>query len=251
MKKLYLLLALLVGISTVRAAKPSTPVVVISSEVNEDAPHSLQKPTTPLSVVVQPGIFEEIGSIAASREVYPTGDVVAGLLQAALDPAKFLPGTESDADLVLVTHWGEISRNGPQLPVPGKPGSSYSMMRVLMMGRSVKPPFMAPSFASELNAEAKEDRYYLIVSAYDGKALRENKPLLVWQTRLSADSLRNHRKDVWPSMVAAGKSYFGQNLEVPVIDATTETVKLLDGQVAPVNVNQSLTDKLPKKREFL
>ncbi len=125
------------------------------------------------------------------------------------------------------------------------------MMRVLMMGRSVRAPFMGPSLASEIAAEAKEDRYYLLVTAYDAKALEQGKQVMVWQTRLSADSLRNSRMDVWPSLVAAGKSYFGQNLEIPVIDSVTQTVKLEPEKVVLVNVNQSLTEKLPKKREIL
>jgi hypothetical protein len=87
------------------------------------------------------------------------------------------------------------------------------------------------TMATELN----EERYFVILMAYDYQFMRkEKKPKLLWVTRLSLRSPGNNFTDAMPTLALAGADVYGRQLNGLVrvkVPVQSGTVKLHDLQV--------------------
>lgn len=63
--------------------------------------------------------------------------------------------------------------------------------------------------------EAREDRYYAVVSVYDFAALRENAARLLWQVKLSVSSPGVSARDAVPTMLANCGHLLGRDSDTP------------------------------------
>ena len=60
-----------------------------------------------------------------------------------------------------------------------------------------------------------DDRYFVVVSAYDFEAAKEKKKVLLWQAKMSTPSHRVALAEVIPSMITAGGPHFGRETKRP------------------------------------
>ena len=64
----------------------------------------------------------------------------------------------------------------------------------------------------DLIADIENERYYVIISAYDYQmAAREKKKMILWTTRVSVQARGNHFRDSLATMLANAAGQFGQN----------------------------------------
>jgi hypothetical protein len=133
-------------------------------------------------------------------------------------------------DVLLACHHGEVSPRGAQPPVATKTGRqpTRSISSALTVGRGFV-PLLTRSEQAELSIHEYEDLFFLVVTAFDGRALREGREEVLWQTRMSMDSLRSDPQKVWSAMARAGAPHFGRDLSRPSfvhggMDRSSETL---------------------------
>lgn len=74
--------------------------------------------------------------------------------------------------------------------------------------------FFASTTEQTMRSELNEERYFVVLMAYDYQLIRtEKKPKLLWVTRLSIRSPGNNFTEALPALAIAGGDVFGQNLE--------------------------------------
>ena len=62
---------------------------------------------------------------------------------------------------------------------------------------------------------ARDERYFVIVSAYDYAAATQKKKTLLWRAKMSTPSSRVSLAEVLPGMIAAGGPRFGRETRLP------------------------------------
>ena len=66
----------------------------------------------------------------------------------------------------------------------------------------------------DLRVEMQDERYFIILMAYDYEKLRsENERELLWTTRFSVPSIGTNFEDAYPALARAASSYYGTSLE--------------------------------------
>ncbi len=71
----------------------------------------------------------------------------------------------------------------------------------------------AGSYYDDLISDLENERYYVIVSAYDYRLAQEKKPKLLWTTRVSIQAQGNHFDRSVAAMLASASHHFGQNTD--------------------------------------
>jgi hypothetical protein len=65
-----------------------------------------------------------------------------------------------------------------------------------------------------LNAELNEERYFVVLMAYDYQAMKKDKrSKLLWTTRLSVRTAGNNFTEALPVLAQAGSHVFGKQVE--------------------------------------
>jgi hypothetical protein len=95
---------------------------------------------------------------------------------------------------------------------------------------------MASVEEQTMRMELSEDRYFVVLMAYDYQYMKkEKKPKLLWVTRLSMRGPGNNFLEAFPALTLAGGQVYGQNLEgmkrVKVSELPSGNVKLGELQV--------------------
>jgi hypothetical protein len=200
--------------SVIAAVAVSTAVsrdvrVVVSSEVNQSVVARKGDVQTHAVVVNE---FERVGLVPA-RKVPVSGQQIAALVAAAL-PGEVLGqqvAVGATPDVVLAVNWGEVSPAGAQPVVRKKAqGSATTVTQALVFGLGYHP--MVLHDRVEIREELGDDRFFLMLTAYDGEALRAGREEVRWQTRISADSIRNDGQRVWSALAAAAADFAGRDL---------------------------------------
>lgn len=75
---------------------------------------------------------------------------------------------------------------------------------------------MSSADAEAINDAARQDRLYLMISAFDAVALVKKEKKILWRTRVSIDSLRNSLPESLNVMLASAAPYLGRDTERPV-----------------------------------
>ena len=66
----------------------------------------------------------------------------------------------------------------------------------------------------DLRVEMQDERYFIILMAYDYEKLRsENERELLWTTRFSVPSIGTNFEDAYPALARAASAYYGTSLE--------------------------------------
>ena len=120
--------------------------------------------------------------------------------------------------LLLVFYWGAISAefedmsDDPEEPDP-VPLNEKEML-TLVGASPVHNLHMSIERQRVLNAAA-EDRYFVIVTAYDYAAALKKKKTMLWQARMSTPAQGVSMPDVVKSLVDSGAPQFGREMKRP------------------------------------
>lgn len=197
---------LLIAGGTLRSAQESVKVAV-SAAVSREAAEG-ERGTYALAIAG----FDQIGPLAPLDAPIPTTQLAAVVdeaLQAGAVGTKV--GLEASPALVIVCHWGEVHPNGGNLKVRRPTGSPRPLMDALLRGLDNRA--LPRIDRNDYEAAAGRERFFLMVTAYDGHALRDGEVVRLWQTRASADSMDANSVAVWQVLAQASAPHFGQALE--------------------------------------
>ena len=163
--------------------------------------------------------YRESGSLVAGEKSPPDTPVAKLLAKALAAQHYYVMGAKTPAPtLILVFHWGYMN---PQIDDTGDDENPSQVfwnqkeMLALVAGNTLKNVGAFGFERDDILQNIRDDRYFVIVSAYDFAAAKEKKKVLLWQAKMSTPSNRVSLAEVIPSMITAGGPRFGRETKLP------------------------------------
>ncbi len=212
---------------------------LVVAERAKDAPPDLCKPA---SFVAFDGGYIEAGDPQAG-DTPPAAEQVRQCLLTALSGQGFRESPASPA-LVIIYHWGVLRVDHREIRIPYQVRKNLSaridLVSTARMDAEVEnhlkdrmsaggedlsaasPRFLVAPLDSVV-AHARLPRIFVVVSAYDGRAMAHHEAKLLWKAKLSAQETSGEMSMVIPPLISRGAPYFGQDLsDVLVLKATLQ-----------------------------
>jgi hypothetical protein len=114
--------------------------------------------------------------------------------------------------VILVYHWGYIS------PTEDKETETEyeRKRRIALVGGK---PLLEMSYGEfgrdELMQAAGDERYFIVISAFDFSAAQQKKKVLLWRAQISGSSNHTSLDEVLPGFLTAGAPHFGRDSGLP------------------------------------
>lgn len=252
----WLALAVVVSLAPLRAgilgfgAPKDTDVNVVVDMT--EAGRKLTPPTKEKPAFYFPVLagYREMGALVGGETKPPPNSVAKLLAKALASEHYYVTDMKTKApSLILVFHWGYMN---PQIDeTPSAADSTISdqifwnqkEMLGLVAGNTLANIGVFSFQREDIIQAAREDRYFVVVSAFDfAAAAKEKKKVLLWQAKMSTPSNRVSLAEVIPSMISAGGPHFGRETKLP--ESITKPVAR-DGKVE-VGTPTVVPDAAPK-----
>ncbi len=209
----------------------------------------------PAYYVAYNGGYIEAGDPIAGENP-PPPSAVASALDQSLASQHYLPATAEHApSLVLTYHWGLLDRDSFQIRsafqiqpnlrariyLVAPKSYAHRMVEDIMDRRQpgfARIPIIDPEEQTLLQM-AHDNRYFVILSAYDYASVVRGKADLVWRVQMSTDSAGHSMRDALPALLRGAAPYFGRNYN----EALTVTPSVVPSGHVEVGT--------PKVKEFL
>lgn len=210
-------------------------VVTVTDVTREGALRPTASPAHPIYYVAGSAGFHDFGGIIAGEKPIAPKRVTQTMIK-VLAKQGYLPADrEHPASVILAWTWGTM--NVEYFSMDGLyrvPLNRYQLLR-FMGGEKAGlrtepdlfhvelPPGLSVSspVAEALSAAASDHLFVVKVAAYDFEAARQNKVVLLWNTRISAPSRGFWLPEALPPMLVMGSPFFGRETAQPVwIDAS-------------------------------
>lgn len=223
MKLIYPLLALALFSSSARAETKEAKVEVNVNVELTDAGRKLALPTREHPTYYFPlvGGYHEKGAVVAGEKAPPNIKVIKKLARTLADNGYLVAGVRTPAPTVLlVLHWGSLKPQTDEVD-SGDPDVTQNMVynqkeMLALVGAQTLTP-LAPDFdKEEILQEAEEDRYFVIITAFDFAAARYKKKVLLWRTKMSVPTGALNLGDVITALITSGGPYLGRETLRPV-----------------------------------
>ncbi|MDI1248438.1 MAG: hypothetical protein PSV13_06100 [Lacunisphaera sp.] len=199
-------------------------------------PPSRQQPVYYFPLVVG---YKEVGSIIAGEKV-PEKNVVLHTLAKELAKQHYLVmNAEHPPEQLLVFWWGSMN---PEIQDFGSNDPTeqvfFNEREMLALVGAYKATGIAPWQSNDLRTAARDDRYFVILMAYDFAAARQRQKKLLWMAKMSTESVGTSLPDVIPALVASGGPAFGRDTPPSFVDSG----RMQDGKVilAPLEIKEFL-----------
>ncbi len=188
--------------------------------------------------------YKEIGATYAGESPPPKKNDVAHTLAVALAKQHYLVMTpEHPPQQVLVFWWGSMN---PDIQDFGSNDPTeqvfFNEREMLALVGAYKLEGMPHWTTDDIKSAARDDRYFVIVMAFDFEAARHRQKKLLWMAKMSTPSLGTDLTSVIPALVASGASAFGRDTMPEVLDSSHV---LKEGRVilAPLQIKETLPEK--------
>lgn len=193
-------------------AEPIQDVIVYSFTTDAGKKFVLPTSEKPAHYVLIDGGYREEGDRIAG-EIKPDRARVEKLVRRALAGQHYLGATASSAqvDLLIVYFWGYLA------PVEQdfETATDRAKRMALVGGKHLSEMSLEEFGREELMQAAGEDRYFVVISAYDFAAAAKKKKTLLWRSQISGSMRRTTLNEVLPPFLAAGAPLFGRDTGVP------------------------------------
>ena len=224
-------------------------VVDMTEEGKKIAPPTKENPAFYFPVV---GGYREEGAIVGGEKKPPTNPVAHLLAKALAAQNYYVVANKTPAPtLLLVFHWGYMNPQIDDNPDPDNPQKTFWNQRemlALVAGNTLKNVSAFGFEREDILQAAQDERYFVIVSAYDFTAATQKKKVLLWRAKLSTPSAGVSLAEVLPSMITAGGPRFGRETKLPesVTAAIAKEGKVEVG--TPTVVKDPAEPAAPKKK---
>jgi hypothetical protein len=186
-----------------------------------EAGRAVQTPTKEKPAFYYPVLagYREAVSLVAGETSPPPTPVAKLLAKALAAQHYYVVGTQTPPPtLLLVFHWGYMNPQIDELGDPENPQQQFWNQRemlALVAGNTLNNVNPFGFQRNDILQNARDDRYFVIVSAYDFAAAKEKKKKLLWQAKMSTPSNRVSLAEVIPGLIAAGGPHFGRETKLP------------------------------------
>jgi len=212
---------------------PQIDAVVVAEQTNQGAMVAPPAADRPISYVAYDAGYIEAGDPIAGQKP-PTPAAVAQSLRNVLAAHGYQRAPAAVApSIVLVYHWGSLNKVSfaiksftrinpnlkariylvaPTITAATVENFLLSRKSASNLNESAPVPGFLPSHLRDALDLAQDDRYFVVVSAYDHEALSHREPTLLWRAKMSARSVSGDMFQVLPALIAGGGPFFGYNL---------------------------------------
>jgi hypothetical protein len=191
-------------------------VVDMTEEGRKVAPPTKEKPAFYFPVLAG---YREMGSLVAGEKSPPPNSVAKLLAKTLAAQNYYVMGAKTPAPtILLVFHWGYMNPQIDDLGEPDNPQQTFwnqKEMLSLVAGNTITNIGIFGFQREDILQAARDDRYFVIVSAFDFEAAKEKKKKLLWQAKMSTPSNRVSLAEVIPAMIIAGGPHFGRETKLP------------------------------------
>jgi hypothetical protein len=188
--------------------------------------------------------YKEVGATFANEPPPPKKNDVAHTLAVALAKQNYLLMTaEHPPQQLLVFWWGSMN---PEIQDFGSNDPTeqvfFNEREMLALVGAYKTQMMPYWTTNDIKAAARDDRYFVVIMAFDFAAARQRQKKLLWMAKMSVPSSGTTLTEVIPALVASGASAFGRDTMPEVLDSSRV---LKEGKVilAPLEVKETLPEK--------
>jgi len=226
--------ALLVAILTapLAQAEHKTEVVIYSRITKEGKKLPVPTPEQPAYYLLVSGGYGEAGNLTGGEHP-PPPELVEGLVRRALAERSYQGVTSKSPriDMFIVYNWGYInpvvvSTFVEGQPNPRNPGEQPPLIEhkqvlneLQMLGllgvASLDKHFATDDQVRAIASAAGDDRYFVVLSAYDWTAITHKERKLLWRAMMSLDSTGTNLAESLPALVTAGAPFLGRETGLP------------------------------------
>jgi hypothetical protein len=218
-------------------------MVVVAEQPHPESKISLPTADHPAYFVAYDGGYIEEGDPIANEKPPAPADV-AQVLYRSLAPQHYLPATDQSLpSVLLIYHWGLLNRDSIEirssLSLGPNERARIALVTTARYARMIEQDLLDERTTREMHARtwipyflnfrerdmldlSRDDRYFVIVSAYDYAALANHHAKLLWRAKMSARSAGAAMATALPALLRTGAPYFGQNLDEPQIVKASE-----------------------------
>ena len=211
-------------------------LVVVAEQPRSETPFSLPTADHPVYYAAFDGGYIEEGDPIANERP-PAPGAVAQALARGLAPQHYLPATgQAPPTVLLIYHWGALNRNSIEIHSGLSLGPNQRARIALVApaayarriqqdlldertARETHSPVWFPYFIDfherDILELSRDDRYFVIVSAYDYAAVAHHQVKLLWRAKMSTRSAGVAMDEALPALIRSGAPYFGRNLDEP------------------------------------
>lgn len=188
--------------------------------------------------------YKEVGATYAGEKPPPEKNGVSHTLAVALAKQHYLLMTpEHPPTQLLVFWWGsmnpEIQDFGSSDPTEQVFFNKREMM-ALVGAYKLDAPFGAR--VDDVKAAATQDRYFVVVMAFDYAAATKHQKQLLWMAKMSTAGHGTDLAAVIPALMASGAPAFGRDTQPDIVDSAN-LLKEGTVNIAPLEVKETVPEK--------
>lgn len=209
------------GLTATRLAAADPKVEVNVNSTLSEAGQKITHPTRAQPAYYFPVVagWREEGATVAGEKPPPRLLVVHQLAKTLADEGYLVVSAKTPPPtLLLVFHWGYMN---PQIDDKTQPTGTIdnpffnqAQMLALVGGSTLQN--LDLDFEREAVMQgAEDDRYFVIVTAYDFADAIKKKKTVLWQARMSVPSAGVTMEEVVPALIASGGPMFGRETKRP------------------------------------
>jgi hypothetical protein len=208
-------------------------------------------PTKEVPVYYLPVIagYGERGAVMDGTKPPAEAEVVEAVVKALAQEHYLLMKPGSTPDLMLVIWWGRINPLIDEMP---QNEGEVAPTRVFINTREMMAlvgAFKADAFfkfdPDQLREAARDDRYFLLIGAFDFAAMARKEKKLLWSARMSTESTGRSPDEIFPLLAASGAAVFGRDTAPALLD-TSPPAKTPKVELGPLEFIEVLPEE--KKR---
>lgn len=189
--------------------------------------------------------YQEKGA-AYAGEKQPAKDAVSHALAIALARQHyFVMSARHPPDQLLVFWWGSMN---PEIQDFGSNDPTervfFNEREMLALVGAYKADRVARWDTESLLTAARDDRYFVLVMAFDFAAARQHQKKLLWMVKMSTEAAGTDLPTVIPALVASGGPAFGRDTSPVWIDSS-QAQKDGTVKIGPIEVK----DYLPPEKK--
>lgn len=190
--------------------------------------------------------YRERGAVQAGTKPPPEAEVRAAVVAALSRQHYLMMQPDSTPDLMLVIWWGQVN---PVIDVMEANEDDVAPTEVFLNTREMmalvgafKTRTVSKSDAKELKLAARDDRYFILVAAYDFAAAKRKERKLLWTARMSTESTGRGPDEIFPLLAASGAAVFGRDT-TPSRQDTSTPPKIPTVELAPIELIEVLPEE--------
>jgi len=204
--------------------------LVVAEQPGRDSSSTIGNSTPTPALVFDGGYIEGGDAIAGDRP--PTPQTVAAAVSAALRSRNFtIDNGQSGANpaMVLTYHWGVLRRRHwhdislsnlnsnlkARLSLVARYDTVRDLEQYILTDRAAhgaSHAFLEQPTYLDARQNAQDPRYFIILTAYDFNALKNQQAKPIWRVKMSTLETSGSMANVVPALAVASSPYFGQNL---------------------------------------